>query len=61
MLVKNVSHNVLDVFFDKGFENWGRVKVEKQKGNRILQQTMGKPLPGEILTYLRRRLGAQQI
>ena len=62
MLVKNVTHNILDVFFDKGFENWSRVQVVKKKTDsgliRTLEQVAGKTLPPEIFTYLKRRLGA---
>jgi hypothetical protein len=51
MLVKHLSKNEFDIFWNKGWENWGRFEIQ----GKTLVQTKGVPVPGNIQTFLNNR------
>jgi hypothetical protein len=51
MLVKHLSKNTFDVFFNKGWENWARFEVMNNK----LAQVGGVHVPNNIQTFLNNR------
>ncbi len=53
MLIKNVNGTTFDVFFNNGWENWGRFTV----ANKQLQQIAGVAVPGSIINYLKKKHG----
>jgi hypothetical protein len=57
MLVKHVTQNKIDVFFDSGWENWCRFDIVRVKNStgalvRKLQKVGGKAVPAEIYSFL---------
>lgn len=51
MLVKHITKNEFDVFFNKGWENWARYELQNGK----LVQTKGVQVPDNIKTFLDKR------
>lgn len=51
MLIKFIDHNTFDVFYNKGWNNWGRFKLE----GKALTQTHGFPVPANIQNYLAKK------
>ena len=51
MLVKHLSKNTFDVFFNKGWENWARFEVQGKQ----LSQVGGVHVPNNIQTFLNNR------
>ena len=51
MLVKHLSKNTFDVFFNKGWENWARFEVQ----GKNLKQTNGIQVPNNIQEFLTKR------
>ena len=50
--VKRLGDNVLDVFTDKGWENWSRFEVAFQRGRLTLKLIKGKPMTQEAFKTL---------
>lgn len=42
-----VMGNIVDVFVDKGWDNWTRFDMKRIKGKVYLTKTSGKPLTSE--------------
>ena len=51
MLVKHINNNTFDIFFNQGWDNWGRFQIENNK----LTQIGGITVPANIITYLTKR------
>ena len=51
MLVKHISKNEFDVFFNSGWENWARFEVRDKQ----LLQTKGVQEPSNIQSFLNKR------
>ena len=51
MLVKHLSKNEFDVFWNKGWDNWARFEVS----NNQLQQVKGVQVPANIQSFLNKR------
>ena len=51
MLVKHISSNRFDVFYNNGWDNWARFQVENGKP----KQTNGFPVPKNIEIFLAKR------
>lgn len=51
MLVKHLSKNEFDVFWNKGWDNWARFTVE----NKNLIQVKGVEVPKNIQAFLTNR------
>jgi hypothetical protein len=51
MLVKHITKNRFDVFYNDGWENWARFEV---KGGKTMQ-IAGVPAPKNIGAYLDKR------
>lgn len=54
MLIKNVNSNTFDVFFNDGWDNWGRFQINNKK----LSQIGGVGyVPASIINYLKKKNG----
>lgn len=51
MLVKHINKTTFDIFFNTGWENWGRFQIENNK----LKQIGGTSVPYNIITFLNKR------
>ena len=51
MVVKHITPNTFDVFFEKGWENWGRFHLNKNK----VTQVAGEKVPTNIEKFLQKR------
>ena len=51
MVVKHLSKTEFDVFFNQGWEDWGRFEVKNKK----LIQTAGVEVPKNIISFLNKR------
>lgn len=51
MIVKHITKNKFDIFYNSGWENWARFEVQENK----LNQTKGNPVPTNITTFLTKR------
>ena len=51
MLVKHISNNEFDIFWNKGWDNWAHFQVN----GKTLTQTKGIQVPGNIQTFLTNR------
>ena len=51
MIVKHITKTEFDIFYNSGWENWGRFEVQGDK----LVQTKGNPVPQNITTILTKR------
>ena len=51
MVVKHINKTTFDLFYDIGWENWGRFQITDKK----VQQIQGKEVPKNILAFLNKR------
>lgn len=51
MVVKHLSKNKFDVFFNEGWENWGRFEIQNKK----IVQVAGVSIPKNIQLFLEKR------
>jgi hypothetical protein len=51
MKVLHVTKSTFDVFFNSGWDNWGRFAIV----NNELKQVAGVPIPNAIRTFLKNR------
>ena len=51
-LIKKVNDNVIDVFCDKGWNNWSRFEVEKKGSRMMLKLVKGLPMTQENFKQL---------
>lgn len=51
MLIKKVNKTQIDVFFNEGWDNWGRFSIDNNK----VSQLCGVKFPPNILMYLKKK------
>ena len=51
MLVKHITSTEFDIFYNQGWEHWGRFEIQNNK----LIQTKGTEVPKNITTFLTKR------
>ena len=50
--LKFVNHNVIDVFFGLGWNNWARFEIRRIKGKVFLNKIAGCPLPNKLFSEI---------
>lgn len=58
MLIKNINNNTLDVFINNGWDNWARYKITREAQKKVLTQIAGETLPPNVVSYLKKKVGA---
>jgi len=59
VLVKPLSRELIDVFFEKGWNNWARFEIKRIKGKAFLIKKGGMALPNALFKQLCQELKEQ--